>query len=376
MIKRLVLLSVITTILNSSENIQISKTLSQSKTIFAQTGIHMPEIQNLILGYLEMWEGAYSVIETKLDRLDHAVLTDCGKYLAIIHGELNDYGSFQSSSPAISVFDVKEKKMVNKNENIHVNAKIVLNSREQDNLTYVDRLESLATWNFKTNAIKTNENLFSRTVAPALAFSFDKKFLAAGLSNGVAILNTANNQLIKTIKREGTFNAKAVAYSPCGTFLAFDDNYYELHVLNLATETTSIKKKLSEPIEAIAYSAIGDLIAVCLSKNANNTICIIDAKTGAILKKLKNSEFICFSKCGKFFVIYCTDYRKKLFKIEIWDSKTITLMRVLSDSDSSLRSLNFSDNGKFIIAAYRNGIINCWKTQAGEIEEFRVAERN
>ena len=161
----------------------------------------------------------------------------------------------------------------------------------------------------------------------------------------------------------GQFAAKSLALSPDGKSLAMSNGFvcaaYDLG-------TGKVAWKQPEPQSgAVAYSPDGKNV-VCGGgfKNASRHFQVLDATTGAVVKKVaiagERVNSFSFSPDGKQLVIGANGVKQ----IEIFDTSTWAVSKTLDAGGDGKRAA-FSPDGKMVVAPGKDGVLHFYDVAVG-----------
>jgi WD40 repeat protein len=190
-----------------------------------------------------------------------------------------------------------------------------------------------------------------------IVFSPDGRLLASGARDkSIKLWNVRTGQLVRTL--EGHTDAvTSLAFTPNGKWLftasAEDDKTIKLWEVGsgklLRTQTGH-----EEWVTALAISPDG---ATLVSGGRDKNIILWDVKTGAKQSTLKQSGMIFeleFSHDGKTLVQVGDG-------LQIYDTRTWTMMGALEGHDGQISDVKFSPNGKLLVTASYDNTVNIWE---------------
>ncbi|KAG2349772.1 WD40 repeat-like protein [Suillus weaverae] len=197
----------------------------------------------------------------------------------------------------------------------------------------------------------------------ALALSPDGKRIACGRwDGGVQRWNTDSGKMIGAVWRGHSNAVVSLSWSPGGRRIASGSDAGTIllrSAKNGKTDVGPIKTK-QDWVESLAYSPLGDRIA---SGGRNSTICIWNTQTGKlVIDPIKGLGWSVTS------IVWSLD-SSKLYStsdtsariIQLWDTESYQLLHEpFRQSRHALRSVLFSQNGKYLAHGGDNGVLTLW----------------
>lgn len=206
----------------------------------------------------------------------------------------------------------------------------------------------------------------------SLAFRPDGSRLAsAGADGAVKLWNTLDWQPAMTLTAARTGDAR-IMFSPCGAYLAgVWRSRGPSIVWDAATGTEHLELRLwtNEDSEdyGLAFSPDGSKLAVLGTDEVriwDLATCQVSASFTAV-----GSRAIAYSPGGNVLATGGWDQQTKA-AISIWDASTGVLLRQLGDHSQSVETICFSQDGRRLASAGRDGVVNLWDVSEGA--GFRV----
>jgi WD40 repeat protein len=208
-------------------------------------------------------------------------------------------------------------------------------------------------------------------VAPScMAFSGDGKILASGelVSNVVTLWDMTRGMELSTFAGTGWVDAVALSRDG-GTLASAGNNTIFLWDTATGTKVRALAEDKENPVEAIAYSPDGKLLA---SGGFDKTIKLWDTVTDAPLRTLHGHtdpiHLLVFSPDGTRLASACEGaLGMKTFDktVRVWETATGRELFVLSGHAEAVKALAFSPDGEMLASGSEDNTVNLWRVIDG-----------
>jgi WD40 repeat protein len=204
----------------------------------------------------------------------------------------------------------------------------------------------------------------------AARFAQNGRTLATvGAARSLCLWDWATGKPILELGESGQ-GSRAVAYSPDGTLIAFEDTQNEiagrLSLVDVATgkELRQLQGH-ADFIQALAFSPDGRRLA---SASSDRTVGLWEVATGKMLHQLQGHarwskvQAVAFSPDGKYLASGGFDR-----VVILWDANTGNQFAKLTGHQDAILSLDFSPDNKVLASASADGTIRLWNFQKQEM---------
>ena len=200
-----------------------------------------------------------------------------------------------------------------------------------------------------------------------LAFSPDGKALAIGCDDGTIRLLSPDTADESAVLRGHYDAVRSVAYSPNGSLLVSSGQDREIVLWNATTgaRIRSLGRPGTNPVQIVAFSPLGNDVAVGEISGSPQAVILVDPETGDIRSRLAGHDSgvnaLAFSPDGKTLATAGGDRT-----IKIWDTLDGHERGTLSDLVGCVRSLSFSPDGNWLAFAGNDLTIRVWHVSQGQ----------
>ncbi|WP_286396623.1 serine/threonine-protein kinase [Pseudanabaena mucicola] len=198
-----------------------------------------------------------------------------------------------------------------------------------------------------------------------VALSSDGKTLAAGSSERVIdFWDIVAGQKLQSLNGN-TGRVYDIYFSPDGKKIVSGSD--DRKVIIWDVKTSKILRTLEghqERVYTTIFSPDGKMIA---SSGADRTIRLWNADTGKPINIFQEKSWVydvSFTPDGKLLASACQDGA-----IHLWNVETGKIVKTLSESGSSVRSIAYSNSGKLIAAAMEDNTVRLWDAATGQLKE-------
>lgn len=200
-----------------------------------------------------------------------------------------------------------------------------------------------------------------------LAFSPDGKTLAIGCDDGAVRLLSPDTADESAILRGHHDAVRSVAFSPDGTKLVSSGQDREILLWNATTgeRIRSLGRPGTNPVQLVAFSPLGNDVAVGEISGSPQAIILVDPQTGDIRSRLAGHDSgvsaLAFSPDGQTLATAGGDRT-----IKIWSTSDGQERGTLSEEVGCVRSLSFSPDGDWLAFAGNDLTIRVWHVTHGQ----------
>ena len=199
-----------------------------------------------------------------------------------------------------------------------------------------------------------------------LAFSPDGKALAIGCDDGTVRLLSPDSADESAVLRGHHDSVRSVAFSPDGTKLVSSGQDREILLWNATTgeRIRSLGRPGTNPVQLVAFSPLGNDVAVGEVSGSPQAIILVDPQTGDIRSRLAGHgsgvSALAFSPDGSTLATAGGDRT-----IKIWNTLDGQERGTLSEEVGCVRSISFSPDGDWLAFAGNDLTIRVWHVSHG-----------
>jgi WD40 repeat protein len=268
------------------------------------------------------------------------------------------------------------------------------------NIVFIDhnaRSQVILKWDIQNNSVHEIFTLEKDTHISSIILNLDGKIISAGSYNGhIVILSIKDGK----INMQKTFKAHedrvtALAYSPDGKYLVSGSSGNEIIMRDTKfwhKKRIFLKAKKIAPL-FMPNSHVTSVTSISFSPDGKRmlsghdsryrTIKVWDTDSGKECISLsggRNSYFDCpgflFPRSEKTITGWSPDGGRFLSAgddtLKIWDAENMRLLRTFSRHNEPITSAIWSQDGKYIVTASRDGTIRIWDPDKGQIKVIEV----
>lgn len=364
------ILTTISPVIFSQAELKAQKNLNKTRSLDVVTQI--PDVQKIILGYLDIWE----VQHAGTCELPIAVVaySPCGRYIAT--GEI---------SGQVKIWDAKTREKIHDLE-ISASAIHSIAFSPDGTLLAISAADSIIRLldTERGVCLKTSDQLDDWT--KALVYSPCGKYFASSThSNGIKLWNGFDGSFLKSISMRSPERQigeiSAMAYSPCGKFIAScAGTEKEIKIWDIEKDMcvkilNDHSDKRTSTMYDLSYSPCGKFL---VSKDHKSKTLVWNLATGQVLRKLKKhlyrvshvNSHVKWSPCGRFIA----GSGSSDFAIVIWDTQSDKL-DVSECNKHAIDTISWSPCGNYLACGGLDRTLKIWFNQAKEIESADAGKK-
>lgn len=315
----------------------------------------------------ERLDGSSQQIKPPTWTIKHRVRHDSGVTTVAMHPSGSEVAAGGILSPLVSIWDVETGRLIRHIKGLKGSTQALAYSPDGRSLAVGRGMITSADTSvfiFQTGTDTILQRLSPPPIAthwaPAgvgmvdtLQYSPDSQFLSVAFGGGgIGIYEVATGRLVKRMTVY-TPTFKAVAYSPNGKYLAFDQwktkegeqfwNPGEIQLMDTSANGGILKtfSGHTDLITALAFDPRGTLLAS--GSNTGQVIERLDPKTNHMVRKQNDDP------------------------IRIWDVETGVLVKELAGHGGQVKSLVFIDDGQILVSGSYDRTIRIWDVAGGTL---------
>ncbi|HEX2911255.1 MAG TPA: hypothetical protein VH186_10635 [Chloroflexia bacterium] len=219
-----------------------------------------------------------------------------------------------------------------------------------------------------SGSLKIPEGYHKSSKIDCLAYSPDGKKLAAGLSDGGALVwNLKNEQDFFSISEAHQYDVNTVAFSPDGKLLALGGKDELITIWDLATQQElhilgDNSAHQGNEVFSVEFSPDGKFLA---AGYFGSILRLWDVTSGNLIRSAEGAGaggIIDLSPDGKFLA----SAHAIPDEIHLWDVSSMKQLKTFKGHTSLITALIYSPNGKSLFSASQDGTIKIWNVAGGE----------